>query len=217
MLTQQMKYRRILIADDHPLILSGLHHEIDKLEGYQLVKKAQTGSEAWQYIEQSPPHIAILDIRMGDPSGLKIAERIQAQSIPTKVILLTMHKKLSYIERARQLDVKGYLLKEHLIQELTACLHTVDEGEYYLSQALKVIEAENAAPQYDEVLSRMEKKVFQLIGEEKSTKEIADMLFLSIKTIESHRSNISKKLGLAKNSSLVVEAVKARLNRTKEG
>lgn len=187
----------VFIADDHPLILSGLEKELHRLGDYEIIGSANDGQTAFDAIKNRPPQIAILDIQMPNKSGLEIAEAIQQNQWETKVILLTMFYELSFFEKAKQYDVQGYLLKDVVIEELEPCLNSVRQSQTYLSKSLDKIQTaidEKMAP--IKTLSRMEKKVFQLIGEGMTSKQIAELLFLSPRTIENHRYNICKKLEL---------------------
>lgn len=200
---------RILIADDHALVLSGIELELQKRSDCNLVFKANSGKEAWQAIKTHRPSHAILDIRMGEMTGIDIAQKILDEKLPISVVLLTMYHDYEFIQRARQLGVSGYLLKDSVATELHLCLDAIFAGDTYLSRSLKQIEAEIINKQDEsQVLSRMEKKVFRLIGEGKTNKEIADLLFLSPKTIDNHRYNMTKKLGLSGSNALLIAAVK---------
>lgn len=202
----------VVISDDHPLILSGLRSEIDRLDDYLVVDQLTDGAAALASIKYHKPDIAILDIQMPGLTGLQIAETLSTSGITTRIILLTMHRELSFIQAARRLDVAGYLLKDYVTAEVSDCLDTVASGGYYLSRAIKSIDDETESDASTlEALSRMERKVFRLIGESKTTDEIAKLLFLSPKTVENHRYRISKKLKLeGTKNSLMKFALKHR-------
>ena len=184
-----------IIADDHPLILMGLEQALAKIKNIHIAAKCNSGKEALEAIERYKPFFAILDIQMPELTGLEIAQHIQEQKLETKVVLLTMMHNLSLLEEAKQYDVSGYLLKDSMLKEIENCLSEIIEGRDYLGKSTDIISSEVAA-KYGELesLTRMEKKIFKLIGEEKSSKEIAKLLFISPKTVSNHRYNICKKL-----------------------
>ncbi|MEZ5006982.1 MAG: response regulator transcription factor [Chitinophagales bacterium] len=193
----QNNHTTILIADDHPLIVSGLEKELVVHQNIQIIGQANDGIAAWQQIQSRKPNIAILDIQMPGMSGLEIAEEAYKNELPTSIILLTMFYELSFFEKAKQLNVKGYLLKDVVLDELMPCINAVVSGKTYLSKSLEKIQIENEAKLGPiKLLTRMEKKVFQLIGEGLTSKKIAELLFISPRTVENHRYNICKKLEL---------------------
>lgn len=202
--------KTILIADDHPLILSGLQQEINKRSDCRLIHMAKSGKEAWQALQANHPDIAILDIRMGKPNGLEIANRLSKANSPIDVILLTMYHDLAFIQEARNNGVKGYLLKDYILSELNVCLDAVIAGDNYLSSTLQILENQFDSQDNEfQTLTRMEKKVFRLIGEGKTNKEIGTLLFVSPKTVDNHRYNIIKKMNLQGSNALLIRAVKA--------
>ena len=189
---------KVVIADDHPLILMGLEQALSKLEYLTIKEKCDNGQLAYDAINKHKADIAILDIQMPELNGLQVAEQLLDEKNNTKIILLTMFHDLSFVEKARQLGVNGYLLKDSMLDEIEACLLSIIGGKDYLSQSMEAIEQSiNSKLSTLDNLSRMEKKVFQLIGEQKSSKEIAELLFLSPKTIDNHRYNICKKLNIS--------------------
>lgn len=193
--TTNQKTFNAIIADDHPLILMGLEQALSKLKYIEIKEKCKDGLEAYNAITNHNADIAILDIQMPELNGLEIAERLKHEKSATKIVLLTMFHDLSFLEKARQLDVNGYLLKDSMLDEIDTCLTSIINGKDYLSTSMEAIqsEIEKKLSSLDQ-LTRMEKKVFHLIGEKKSSKEIASMLFVSPKTIDNHRYNICKKL-----------------------
>lgn len=176
----------------------GLEQALNQIKTIAIKAKGQNGQEAYDAIVKWKPKIAILDIQMPVMTGLEIAERLAKENSKTSVILLTMFHDLSLFEKAKQLGVRGYLLKDSMLDEIEHCIETVINGKDYLSKTMETLNTEMEKKQGPlEKLSRMEKKVFQLISEEKTSKEIAELLFLSPKTIENHRYNICKKLDIS--------------------
>lgn len=198
--------KTIIIADDHPLILSGLRHELEKQDQFKVIDQASNGQNAWKLIQYHQPDLCIMDIQMPELSGLEVAQHIFENRIETSVILMTMYHDLGFLEKARKYDVKGYLLKDFVMDELHSCIRDVLQGSTYLSQTLETLQKEMEQEMKPlESLSRMEKKVFKLVGEGLSTKEISELLFISPKTAENHRYNISQKLQLKEKKTTLIE------------
>lgn len=196
---------KVVIADDHPLILAGLANELEKIEWVMIVARETNGLDAIKSIDYHNPHLVILDVQMPGKTGLEIAQYIKENKIQTKVILLTMFHDLSFIEMARKVGVSGYLLKEYVGDEVRECIEAVASGGQYLSKSFEIISSE-VQQQLDELsqLSRMERKIIRMISEGKTSEQIAELLFISPKTVENHRYNMAKKLNLESyNNSLV--------------
>ncbi len=193
---------KIVIADDHPLLLEGIISVIIKEIPNVELFKANNGAEALQLVSEIKPTITILDIEMPFLNGIEVAKKILEAKIDTKIIFLTLHKERSLFNEINQMNIDGYVLKEFSIKEISQCIKTVLKGEKYFS---KEIEQFIEEPIIDfSIFTKSEVNVLKLISQEKTSKEIAEMLFVSIKTIDSHRYNICKKLNLKpeKNSLL---------------
>lgn len=187
-----------VIADDHPLSLLGTQVLIESL-GYVVLEVCNDGEKAWNSIKRLKPDFVILDISMPKLNGLEISEKIRVHQLPTKIILLTSHKEKSVFDYAKELDVNAYLLKQYALEELKNCIKHLLTNDYYKSSRIKFDLEEDVNYKKNKVLSQLsfiERKVFELIIEQKTTKEIANLLFLSEKTIETHRSAIIRKLGI---------------------
>lgn len=187
-----------VIADDHPLSLLGTQVLIESL-GYVVLEVCKDGEIAWNSIKRLKPDFVILDISMPKLNGLEISEKIRVHQLPTKIILLTSHKEKSVFDYAKELDVNAYLLKQYALEELKNCIKHLLTNDYYKSSRIKFDLEEDVNYKKNKVLSQLsfiERKVFELIIEQKTTKEIANLLFLSEKTIETHRSAIIRKLGI---------------------
>lgn len=204
----------ILIADDHPVVLFGTKTFLTQL-GYNVISTCSNGLEAYNQIITRQPDIALLDMNMPGLNGVEILEKMQNQkSLRVKTILLTMHNELSIFNRARELDVKGYLLKDFAMDEMEKCLDTVKRGDTYFSQHLvQRLEIKNngdARPELQQ-LTFAERKILELVSQQKSTKEIASLLFISEKTVETHRSHIIKKLNIPPGrNALLIWAMKMK-------
>lgn len=204
---------RILIADDHPVVLFGTKTYLQQ-RGYNVISTCSNGLEAYNQIIAKQPDIALLDMSMPGLSGLEIVEKVQQAKVPVKTILLTMHNELSLFNRAKEIGVKGYLLKDFAMEEMEKCLEEVKRGNTYFSrhleQSLTINNNGDGNPELSQ-LTFAEKKILELVAQQKSTREIAAMLFISEKTVETHRSHIIKKLNIppGKNA-LLIWAMKMR-------
>ncbi|MFK5983160.1 MAG: response regulator transcription factor [Flavobacteriaceae bacterium] len=193
---------KIVIADDHPLLLEGIVSVIEKEIPEVEIFKANNGAEALQKVSEIKPTITILDIEMPFLNGIEVAKKIKESKIDTKIIFLTLHKERSLFNEINKMDIDGYILKEFSILEISQCIKTVLQGKKYFS---KEIESFIEEPIIDfSIFTKSEINVLKLIAQEKTSKEIAEMLFVSVKTVDSHRYNICKKLNLKpeKNSLL---------------
>ena len=196
---------KILIADDHPLTLQGTKSFVQSF-GYTVIDTCSNGIAALNLINLHVPDIAILDIDMPGMDGLDVAEKILLSKLKTKIVLLTMHKEMTVYERAKEIGVFGYVLKEHAQNELEDCLKKVALGNEYVSAFLdeELINNSSLEPEMLQ-LTFSEKKILELIKIQKTNKQIAQSLFLSERTIEGHRRNIIEKLGLPKEKNSLLK------------
>jgi len=201
----------ILLSDDHPFTLMGTKAYVQSL-GHHICDMCSNGISAYNMILKYQPDIALLDMSMPGMNGLEVLEKLQTARLDTRVILLTMHNEVSIFNRARELHVKGYVLKEFSTDVLEDCIKAVLNNETWFSPELSNRLHINTDTASDSLLTRLtfaEKKVVELIGRQNTTKEIAQLLFISEKTVENHRSNIMKKLDLpAEKNALLVWAIK---------
>ena len=206
-----MKETTIVLADDHPLLRLGLREIIHRHAGFRVVAEAGNGERAFELIEQLRPSIAILDIDMPKLSGLEVVKKILTRKIPTEIIILTMHGEASFFERALDLGVLAYVSKDSVENEIFAAIESVQNGKPYISSSLSdvLLKHNNRSKEGVEKklgiteLSPAERKVLKLVADNKTTKEIADMLFVSERTVESHRSSICTKLDLHGQNALL--------------
>jgi two-component system response regulator NreC len=201
---------RILLVDDHVLVRQGLKGLLEH-EGYVVVGEASDGQEALRQTESVRPDIVVMDISMPTINGLNAAREILKTSPMTKTILLTQHDEKQYVSEALEVGVKGYVLKNQAGSDLLQAIKQVARGQVYLSPGVTqaVVESyqsksEKAGPQ----LTLRERQVLQLIAEGKSTKDIASLLGVSVKTAESHRTRLMHKLDIHETASLVRYAVR---------
>lgn len=198
----------IIIADDHPLLLKGLNDFLIE-KGYNLVGSGKDGREAYNLIIQKKPEIAILDIQMPYMSGIEIAQRCKTQNIETKIVLITLHKEKELYQTAKELNIFGYILKEFALEEIETCIQTVKKGKPFFSAKIKELIGGGVMMEDDQLsaLTPSERKILNLISQDKTNKEIASQLFISHRTVEKHRSNIINKLNLEpKTNSLLMWA-----------
>ncbi len=202
----------LIIADDHPLLLKGLYDFLVEKK-YSVIDKAMDGLSAYNQIIKHKPDIAILDIEMPKLTGLEIAQKCKANNIDTKIILITLHREKDLFYQAQELNIFGYILKDFAIEEIENCLSSVSNNIPYFSPKIKSLLVEKS--EKDSLLSNLtpsEIKILRFIAKDKTNKEISEMLFISIRTVEKHRSNIITKLSLNhKTNSLLIWA-KEHLN-----
>lgn len=204
---------RVVLADDHILVRQGLKSLLER-EKFQVVGEASDGQEVLRLAETHQPDIAILDISMPTMNGIDAARELAKSCPKTKVILLTQHEEEQYIYEALETKVKGYVLKSQVASDLVHALHEVSRGGIYLSPGVSraVIEAYHSKSQKPfDPLSGRERQVLQLIAEGRSTKDVASLLGISVKTAESHRSRLMQKLDIHETASLVRYAVRRGL------
>jgi len=202
-----MKNPTIIIADDHPLLLKGLNDFLVEKK-YNIIGSGNNGKEAYNLIEEKNPDIAILDIQMPFMSGIEVAEKCKINKFDTKIVLITFHKEEILFQKAKELNIFGYILKEFAIEEIETCIDTVSNGEPYFSQKIRRSLHQNSfkGSSFD-TLTPSERKILKLIAKDKTNKEIASILFISYRTVEKHRSNIINKLNLEqKTNSLLIWA-----------
>lgn len=201
----------VLIADDHPIFRQGLRQVVEGDPGLSLVAEAVDGKEAWHFIETLAPDIAILDIHMPHLSGLQVARKAAEVGLPVKVILLTMYEEEELFNEAMNMGALAYLLKESAVGDLLHAIHRVAEGNHFVSPAIAhfLIEhrqrerrLQNEKPGLQR-LTPMERQILRLIADDRTSKEIADDLGISVRTVDTHRQNISLKLDLQGSHSLL--------------
>src|SRR5713226_591125 len=201
----------ILLADDHALVRQGLKALLEK-QGFQIVAEASDGQETLRSVEKTEPDVAI--INMPVLNGVDAARELKKSSPRTKVVALTQHDEDQYVTESLRAGVSGYVLKSQAADDLVHAIQEVCRGSVYLSPNISraVVDAylskthDSADP-----LSGRERQVLQLVGEGKSTKDIAAHLRISVKTAESHRARLMKKLDIHETASLVRYAIRRGL------
>jgi two-component system response regulator NreC len=210
---------KILIADDHGIVRTGLKLLLDRATGMEVVGEAADGREAVRLARELKPDIVILDIGMPLLNGLDAAAHILRENDRTGIIILSMHTDESYILRALDAGAKGYLLKDHADEDLERAIQSVAAGKPYFSpsiaQALledyvNLMRERRVQDSYD-LLTEREREVLQLLAGGKSNKEVASVLNISPYTIETHRNNLMQKLNLHNTAEIVLYAVRKAL------
>lgn len=204
---------RILLADDHALVRRGLRQVIEKEPGLEVVAEAADGAEALAKAEEQGVDLAILDVAMPRLTGLLAAEQIARVRPETRVLLLSMYDNEQYLYAAERAGAAGYLLKSSADEEIVAACHAALRGERFLAppSAGGGTRARLDAGTFSDTLTRRELEVLKHIAEGRTTKEIADSLVISVKTVERHRSNIMDKLGLRDRVQLTRYAIRRGL------
>jgi DNA-binding NarL/FixJ family response regulator len=210
---------RILLADDHALVRAGLRALIKEMRGIEVVAEAEDGSEAIRLIGELHPDVALVDISMPRLNGLEVAARASADYPRTRVVMLSMHAFEEYVHRALVAGAAGYLLKDADKGELEQALRCVARGQNWLSPSISksvvnaLVRGEKPAGGPFEILSPRQREILQLIAEGRSTKEIAAHLDLSIKTVETHRTELMERLGIHGVAGLVRYAIRTGIVR----
>lgn len=210
-MTTQSRLTSVLIADDHPIFRRGLCDIIASDARLRLVGEAVDGDQAWQMIQQLEPAVAVLDIHMPGRSGLEVGRLALRKQLPTEVIMLTMDAEESLVNDALNSGVKGYLLKESAVTDLLEAIRRVACGECFISPTLSSVLVRRSSKREAlrerkaglGQLTPAERRILQLIAEDRTSKEIAEMLQCSARTVETHRQNISHKLELSGSHSLL--------------
>lgn len=194
----------VFVADDHQIFRQGLIKLLESEASIAIVGESGDGAEALQMIQELQPDIAILDISMPNKDGLEIVKQLKEDNRPVACIILTMYDEEEYFNEALDCGVKGYLLKENAFSDLLSCVKCVVQGKYYVSPLIseyllhrddRIKHLKCDHPGLDK-LTTMEKRILKLITENKTSKEIAEQLFISPRTVENHRQHICDKLGL---------------------
>ncbi|HWG87131.1 MAG TPA: response regulator transcription factor [Candidatus Acidoferrales bacterium] len=201
---------QILLADDHEVVREGLRVLLER-EGFEVIAEASDGREAITLCAGHPPDVAVLDLAMPLLNGIDAAREITKSNARVRVILLTMHTEDHLVLESLRAGVTGYVLKTRASSELVQAIRAVSRGETFLTQSISrsVVQAflkKSEVP--DRTITDRERQVLQLVAEGKTTKEIASILGISVKTAESHRSNLMDKLDIHDTAGLVRYAIR---------
>jgi DNA-binding NarL/FixJ family response regulator len=215
-----MKRLRILVADDHDLMRRGVKNLLLSNEGWEVCGEAQTGREAVTKSEELKPDIVILDIGMPDLNGLEAARRIQKASANTEILILSMHYSDQLIREIVDMGVRGYIVKSDSDRDLTSAVEALaNHKPFFTPRVAELILGRftsggpvNKVPDViRERLTAREREIVQLLAEGKSSKEVASFLGISVKTVETHRANVMRKLEIHTVTELVRYAVRNQI------
>lgn len=198
----------ILLADDHAIFRKGIRKIIEEVDGLAVCGEANDGMELLELLKTTHPDLIILDISMPNLRGLEATEEIKRRYPEIKILLLTMHRKKSFVQLGLKAGADGFLLKEDADSELYRAIESLKQGEKYFSPLISTImfDLTQSRPE-TEALTKREREVLKLLAEGKKPREIADILFVSIYTVRTHRNNIMKKLKLKGVADLIRYAI----------
>jgi DNA-binding NarL/FixJ family response regulator len=207
---------RIVLADDHVLFRQGIKNILEESKGLEIVAEAGDGLKLLEVIKEAMPDMVVLDISMPNLRGIEATREIKIIAPEIKVLILTMHNDKEYAYHAISAGAEGYLLKEDADTELFAAIEKIRLGGYYISPLLSgemmheltQMKHKGQILSPPESLSTREREVLKLIAEGRTNKEIANLLCISIRTVEHHRSNIMKKLNIRQTANLVKYAIR---------
>jgi len=210
-----MKKIKVVVADDHTILRQGIKALLDNQEEIEVVGEAKDGREAIKAIEELSPDVILMDIAMPGLNGLEATRRIKKKFPKTKVVVLTMHTNEEYIFQILNAGADGYLVKETAFQDLISAINSVHRGEAFMSPSIskKVMTDYIQRAQGEErvgfdTLTTREREILQLVAEGNSNKKIAEVLFISPKTVETHRAHIMDKLNIHDRAGLIKYAIR---------
>jgi len=210
----QARKATVLLVDDHPIVRQGLTQLINQEPDLAVCGHAEDAASAFHAIAVYRPDIVILDISLNGPDGLSVLKELRMNDPVLPVLVLSMHDESLYAERALRAGANGYIMKQEATERVLEAIRRIRGGEVYVSDQIakrllrQVISSPTAGKSPMEALSDRELTVFRLIGEGRGTREIADDLHVSIKTVESYQAHIKEKLGLSNGRELVQHAIR---------
>ncbi len=204
---------RVILADDHALFRSGVKRILEEIPGVEVMAEAADGLQLLALLQEMTPDLVILDISMPKLRGLEAIREIKTSYPQIKVLILTMHKDAEYLSYALGAGAAGFLLKQDADPELIEAITTIRRGEVYLSPAISEVvpdllrrgQTPDGTPK--EVLTNREREILKLLADGKSSKEIGELLFISLRTVQNHRANMMKKLKMRRATDLIKYAV----------
>jgi DNA-binding NarL/FixJ family response regulator len=209
---------RILVADDHEIMRDGLRNLLEKEPGMKVLAGAGNGREAVRYAKKLKPDVVIMDVSMPDMNGIEATRQILSERPQTKILTLSMHSDRRFVAETLSAGASGYLLKDCAFEELTHAIRTVVGGQTYLCPEVSDVVVKDYVKQRSHsdssvffILTPREREVLQLLAEGKATKQTAAHLHVSVKTIETHRRKIMKKLDIHSTAELTKYAIREGL------
>ena len=188
----------LLIVDDHPLVRDGLKARLESISHFNVIGEAGNSEDALQVLANSPIDLILMDINLGNSSGIVLTTRICKDYSKVAIIMLSMHEKSEYVTQAVQAGARGYVLKDAPAEEIINAIETVANGGNYFSSGLKI-----STPLAVQILTQREQCILNSIATGKSNKHIARELDLSVRTVETHRLNIKRKLNIEGQADLI--------------
>jgi DNA-binding NarL/FixJ family response regulator len=212
--TGTQRKHTILVVDDHPIVRRGLSQLINQEPDLIVCGEAENAASALDFLKKSRPDLAIVDISLQGVDGIELIKTIKARYEGPPVLVVSMHDESLFAERALRVGARGYIMKQEAIEKMMEAIRKVLKGEIYVSEKVSarivrrfIHGKEEGADSPIEILSDRELEVFQLIGQGHATRQIAEELHVSVKTVESYRANIKEKLNLKNAAELVKHAV----------
>jgi DNA-binding NarL/FixJ family response regulator len=208
---------KVLVADDHQLFREGLINLLHSAENIEVIAQAENGQDAIDKVMHYKPDVLLIDIAMKEMNGIEATKALKKNMPELKIVAVSMHSDKQYVKGMLQAGADGYLLKNCTYRQLTDAIYSTYDGKKFLSEDITEIVIDgylHAAPSASDKfaqLSEREKEIFILFAEGKSTREIGDQLFISVKTVGTHKQNILEKLELKTNSDIVKYALKKGL------
>lgn len=202
----------VVLADDHPIARSGIKSLIDSSESITVIAEASSGEEAFELVIEKKPDVLVTDISMSTLSGIDLAEKISKECAHTKVLILSMHQDQAYILKAYEVGAMGYLPKNSDELELVQAIKNIHSGQKHLSPFVSQILAQGmlsdqSSPQKDYNLTRRETEILEMLIDGMSNKQIAADIFVSIRTVDTHRTNIMRKLKVNNAAEMVRKGI----------
>lgn len=207
---------RVVLTDDHILVRQGLRKILEEMADLEVIGEAGNGLELLKLLETITPQMILLDISMPNLRGIEAIREIKTIHPQAKILILTMHNDIEYLYYAISAGANGYLLKEDADTELSAAIETIRRGRVYISPFFsgdltddwaQTYRRKSKLPYEPDNLTTREREVLKMVTEGKSNKDIADLLFISVRTVDRHRANLMDKLGLKKTADLVKYAI----------
>lgn len=207
----------VVLVDDHELVRAGIRTLLGAIDSIEVVGECGEGLDTLPIVKQLTPDLVILDISLKGLNGIELVSLIRKQNRNTKILMLSMHNNVEYVAKCLRNGAQGYLLKDSAVEELEPAVMNVLGGDSYISREVdesmldKLLLDENTPTSLLELLTSRQRQILQLIAEGYSTKQIADSIHVSIKTVETHRTHIMKRLNIFDIAGLVRFAMEKRL------
>lgn len=200
----------IIIADDHPVVRMGLRLLLDREKAFQVIGEAADGIETVKLVREKPPQVLILDLMMPGMTGMQVVEKVKQDSPGTRIIILSMHSDRSYISEAMRKGADGYVVKDSLADQIVQAVQAVSAGNTFFPapasdriSGMDRVQDRSLADDHYELLTAREREILAHIAQGRTNKEIADQLVISVRTVETHRARIMRKLDLQSHAALI--------------